>query len=961
MVHDKKMIWPGAANKRTSWSGRTVLAGVIAVVLGASSLFAQAAPSPALSDDNKRIDALLSARDFKGAISFIQQIGSEGRATKITYLRLANIYLETGAGIAAETAVDRAKALGATYGETAVPYAKSFLVQGKYARAIDILSGAEVIDGQQSDALIIMGDANFAEGRFEAARRIYEQARERFPDQFPAYLGLARLDLRDGNLSRAGEYLSLAEVRAPRNTMVQYTSGLIKKYQGDLPSAEVYFLKAVELFPGNLLANIELANLNISRAEFDIAENFLDKVYEGSPDHPVALYMSAVIEAQKGDYKAADSLLGRTRRLTERFLPAMYLRGLVSYALNDFSQAIYILERGVTALPNGVEMRTLLAAAYLREERYSDAFAMIEPIVASKDRQQSHLVIAGAALTGMGQSERARQYFDNARSGGDDGNEDIGEQINLNSILSSYILEQNQQSINDFEQVVSNKAADIQNLGILASMQMRASEFDSARETIGKIIEIAPERAFGHNMLGTLSFRLRDFAVAVEAFNRALALNSNYGAALKNRALASMALLNYDAVEADLRRFISNNPSDMQAQAILAKALLEQNNDEKLDTALLLFAAVSEAFPKDIDLAVDYARALDRRGEGQRAISILRNIARQSSQIEKFDALGEQLMAMGAYAPAAGIVSKYRVAGVDPLRANILYGRILLQSGLKAGALSAFEQAKALSTDSNQSQQLAWYLFAAKVDQLSKEELSSALEGLDENALPSDLSLALIGQAHERQGDIDAAIAAYIDATNVTTQNQDLNVTLSLVKAYRSRGNSGDTERATAVLEGYIETFPTELSARTVFVDLLLEDERFGQAIPHLELLIRSGNTSALTLAKIAKAYYETGTGDAVLFSDRARLIAPNDAFVLDTYGWILLQTVRDIDGALAAFERAISSQPENAEIRYHKAMALLASGDTAAAITELEFALKSAARFHGRIEAERQLSLLKK
>jgi putative PEP-CTERM system TPR-repeat lipoprotein len=921
----------------------------------APSIFAQS-----VVEDNQELNRLLASRNYADAIALIQQIGAEGKASKQTYLILASIYLEQGAGIAAETAVDRAKALGASYAETAVPYAKAFLVQGSYAKAIEILSGAEVAENQQNDALIIMADANFAEGRFDAARRIYEQANARFPEDFSAYLGLARLDLRDRNLDRAAEYLKLAEQKAPENTMVQYTSGLTKLYQGDKAGAEIYFLRAIELFPGNLLANIELASLNISRMDYAKAEDYLDRVYEGTPNHPVALYMSALIAAQNGEYKLADNLLGRTRRLTERFLPAIYLRGIVAYALGEYSQAIYVLERGLDALPTGVEIRTLLAASYLRSERYGEAFAVIEPVIKSRDRTNNHLLLAGAALIGLGESEQAKTYFEQAQFDGAPIGEDIEKQIKLNSILSGYVLEQNSQSISAFEQAVTNQKNDLQNLGILASMQMRAEDYENARQTIQKILDIAPERAFGQNMLGNLNYRMGKHAEAILAYDEALTLNAAYGVALKNRALANLALGNFAAVEGDIRAFIRDNPSDMRALAILAKAILEQNIADKLDEALSIFATVSKEFPRDAGLAIDYARALDRSGNRARGISLLRSVARTVTQMEKLGNLGEQLLNMDAFAPAAGILSRYRVSGIDPLRANILYGRALLHSGLHAGAKNAFERAISLTEDVILSGQLEWYEFAASLNDLERGALDEKLVSLDYDKLPSDLSLALIGRAYEVKGDVNSAIKTYASILDRSDDAWDPDVVLSLIRAYQNRAQADDSDKAIELATSFINGNPENMPVRSLLAILFLDQEQFESSIPHLEAMIRAGNTSATTLARIARAYHETGNGEALIFSDRARLINPNDPYVLDVYGWILLQVERRIEEAVTAFEAALKRAPDNAQIRYHYAMALLASGDQNFALDQLEKALESSQYFHGRIEAERQAAILR-
>ena len=73
------------------------------------------------------------------------------------------------------------------------------------------------------------------------------------------------------------------------------------------------------------------------------------------------------------------------------------------------------------------------------------------------------------------------------------------------------------------------------------------------------------------------------------------------------------------------------------------------------------------------------------------------------------------------------------------------------------------------------------------------------------------------------------------------------------------------------------------------------------------------------------------------------------------------MQVNRNVEGAIDAFEAALKRKSKDPQIRYHYAMALLAKGDQAAALDELEYALRNDEYFLGRLEAERQISILKR
>ncbi len=97
----------------------------------------------------------------------------------------------------------------------------------------------------------------------------------------------------------------------------------------------------------------------------------------------------------------------------------------------------------------------------------------------------------------------------------------------------------------------------------------------------------------------------------------------------------------------------------------------------------------------------------------------------------------------------------------------------------------------------------------------------------------------------------------------------------------------------------------------------------------------------------------------AVKTAELALAKAPGNAVATDTLGWILFHNGLT-DRALQYLRDARLRQPDNPEIRYHLAAVLAQTGRKNEAIDELEFALKSAARFEGSGDAEKLLRSLK-
>jgi cytochrome c-type biogenesis protein CcmH/NrfG len=80
-------------------------------------------------------------------------------------------------------------------------------------------------------------------------------------------------------------------------------------------------------------------------------------------------------------------------------------------------------------------------------------------------------------------------------------------------------------------------------------------------------------------------------------------------------------------------------------------------------------------------------------------------------------------------------------------------------------------------------------------------------------------------------------------------------------------------------------------------------------------------------LNNLAWIYFQDGNPGARAMAEHAYRMAPDNAGVLDTYGWILVNE-GDINEGTQLLRQASEKLPDDAEIRYHYAVALHLSGD---------------------------------
>ena len=107
-------------------------------------------------------------------------------------------------------------------------------------------------------------------------------------------------------------------------------------------------------------------------------------------------------------------------------------------------------------------------------------------------------------------------------------------------------------------------------------------------------------------------------------------------------------------------------------------------------------------------------------------------------------------------------------------------------------------------------------------------------------------------------------------------------------------------------------------------------------------------------LNNLAYLYTEAGDPRAVETARRAMELAPENAQVLDTYGWALVRSGKAQEGS-GELEKAAKADSSNQDpaIRYHLAVALAQTGDKSRAQDLLSSLLHSPATFPERADAE--------
>ncbi|UTW56726.1 tetratricopeptide repeat protein [Kordiimonas sp. SCSIO 12610] len=543
------------------------------------------------------------------------------------HLNIAEIYNALQDGIAAEVAVDKAIELGADLSIARVYKARALLVQRKFQTALALFRAFDIPEELSGKGLQAQAEAFFGAGQYEAANEIFRTVLKNDPENLEALKGLAQVALQTGNLAAAKTIAEKAQTIDADDTIVHYVLGSVSRFEGNTHDARSHLNKSIELFPQNILSLLELAAIEVAEKKFEASNSLLDQVYILYPEHPQAIYISAQIEALKGEYVEAEILLVKLTQYASVYPPVNHLYGIVAYRLENYSTAISNLRNFLEVVPSHRETRLVLADSYKQRVLYREALAVLMPLLPPSNPKGDFdaLMLAASVATSAGKPDDGLKYLlqaSNIKTGSTESAESIDKKLVYSNVLAGNyetaetILKQIQKSQSE---PASNEDR-VQDLMVLANIQIKKRAYDEALATAKTLISLSPDKPEAYNLLAGIYSQANRITEAVEAYSKALELNDTYILARRNRALLYIRTNELDLASADLYAVLEKQAEDIRARAILGRVELLREN---YTSAINNLEIAQEAFPGSLDVTVDYIEALFLGGYVSKALSEL--------------------------------------------------------------------------------------------------------------------------------------------------------------------------------------------------------------------------------------------------------------------------------------------------------------------------------------------------
>lgn len=825
---------------------------------------------------------------------------------------------------AAEKELLRALKLGAAETPLLEPLIRSQIQQRKWQAALTTLDERWPDDHRSAERMLYRGDIHLGLGQLTEAESAYYQALQLAADN-RATLGLALIAKAKGTLPEA---LSTLEPIVDDPELGQRAKLLKAEILLDMNQAE----PAMAVIIPMIAAQPDAPQLKLLRAQAYAIQQQFDKVEADLASLPDSyqqsskyLMLSAFAALGQKDYDAAYQHSNNLLQQQPNNPQALLLTGTALHLSGDNDQAIKHLSRFVELIPHHLNGRLMLASTQQALRKPTESLQTLQPVLDLAEPPAKATALAGYAYIALGDWEKGEQLLSEAMAE-DPQLENLRSPLAMSQIMSgkadralalladddepalqqdalrvtAYLRQQQFAEALDFIEQRRQSQPDNATYPLLAGMvYLNQQDFDKARQSYETALDIAPDNLPARFALIRLNLQQKNFDIARRYAEEVLEREPDNLNALMSMAVIAEKTDHEAAMLSWLEQASQRNDQALQPVTAIVRYYLTQQQNDKARTEAHGFYLSNPEMPGAIAL---YTHTLRSLGDSREAVKhASRLVQRYPNNTGYLRLLAETHLDLGEKAEA--LKHSQKAMSLNPeLSANLLlHTRLLLANG-----------------ETEQAEQHARQLLKQQSNPLNERLLGMVLmaQGKEVEALPH----------------LEAAAKAHSDGA----------LTIALADAYLA---DRQPQEAIRTLTEFLKDNADAPTVQLHLANILYASGEVDKAMVQYQALTDNHPDHPVAWNNLAWILMERDDPRSLEYARTALELAPEDANVLDTAGWVLLQS-GEYEEALKLLKKAAELEPENPEVQFHYAKALLANQQPDAARKILDPLSKANHRF---------------
>ena len=885
----------------------------------------------------------LAKKDYPAASIQLKNALKQKDSGEIRYL-LGKTSIGVGDYAAAQ--IQLRQALESKYPADAVypELSKVMLALGDLKKLVSEFENVRVNDAEgQASIRADVGEAYLALGQAKQARDAFLAALASVPGYPRARVGEGRNIAIAGDIAGATTIANDILAKNPDFPHALALKADLLASQGKSEEAVAILTTLVKVMPYNGQARFALVSLLIAGGKFDLANDAIAEMKKNLPRDIRGKYLEALLAFRQNEPAKARDAVSQVLNAIPDQGPSLLLAGAAEYQLGSLSTAADYLRKVIAKFPNNLYARNLLVATYLRQGQPGKAEDALAPALALAPNDPTVLRAAGEVAVANNKLKDAAKYYGRALALEKD-----------NSALKTRLAQirlasgETDRALADLESTSGLDKTQYQSDLALISTYMTRKEYDKALVAVATLEQKLPNHPTTYSIKGAVYLAKNDRKTARMYLEKAMSVQANYLPAARVLAGLDIDDKNFAVAANRFESILAKEPSNEGALLGLAQVQISTKQPRREITAT--FDRAIKSNPSSVASRLAQISFLNQSRDATATLAAAQaaNAAIQNEP-RVLDALGLAQLAAGETSQAIETFNKLAKAQPDSPLPQLRLAAASYAAKQVDAPIQALRKALAIKPDLLEAQRgiIAMQIAAGKPEAALKE-----VKAVQQARPKEAIGFAMEGDVLESQKKPAEAAKAYAEALK---RQPGPELVIKQIQLFEAAGLSAE---ARAVGVKWLKDNPDDSTVRFFLASTAMQNKDYKDAAQRYQDILKKQPNHFETLNNLAWILGELKDPAALSYAEKAYALAPTNAGVLDTYGWLLVTG----DGGKRGIELltdAATRAPQAVEIRMHLAKALIKSGDKAGAKRELEAAAKHSEKSPLKAEIEQLLRSL--